>query len=102
MWPADLLGTTLDRARGGRLGARYGVGCRLQPSLAGSRRKRARAGRVSWPTLLDRDGIELERHYRSILTELGTLGQIFRKATNHIQNPSRLKQLIVDLIDKET
>jgi type I restriction enzyme M protein len=61
---------------------------------------------LSWPTLLERDGIELEAHYRHILTELGTrpgtLGQIFRKATNHIQNPSRLKQLIVDLIDKET
>ena len=61
---------------------------------------------LSWPTLLERDGIELEAHYRHILTELGTrpgtLGQIFRKASNHIQNPSRLKQLIVDLIDKET
>ena len=61
---------------------------------------------LSWPTLLERDGIELEQHYRHILTELGTkpgtLGQIFRKATNHIQNPARLKQLIVDLIDKET
>jgi len=61
---------------------------------------------LSWPTLLERDGIDLEAHYRHILTELGTkpgtLGQIFRKATNHIQNPSRLKQLIVDLIDKET
>lgn len=61
---------------------------------------------LSWPTLLELDGIELEAHYRNILTELGgrtgTLGQIFRKATNHIQNPVRLKQLIVDLIDKET
>jgi type I restriction enzyme M protein len=60
---------------------------------------------LSWPTLLELDGIELEAHYRHILTELGgktgTLGQIFRKATNHIQNPVRLKQLIVDLIDKE-
>ncbi len=61
---------------------------------------------LSWPTLLERDGLELEAHYRHILNELGTkrgtLGQIFRKATNHIQNPSRLKQLIVDLIDRET
>lgn len=61
---------------------------------------------LSWPTLLERDGLELEAHYRHILTELGTrpgtLGQIFRKATNHIQNPARLKQLIVDLIDNET
>lgn len=61
---------------------------------------------LSWPSLLEKDGVELEQHYRHILTELGTrpgtLGQIFRKATNHIQNPARLKQLIVDLIDKET
>ena len=61
---------------------------------------------LSWPTLLERAGVELEAHYRHILAELGTrtgtLGQIFRKATNHIQNPARLKQLIVDLIDKET
>ena len=61
---------------------------------------------LSWPTLLERDGVELELHYRHILDELGnqpgTLGQIFRKAVNHIQNPSRLKQLIVDLIDQET
>ncbi len=61
---------------------------------------------LSWPTLLERDGVELEQHYRQILDELGTkpgtLGQIFRKATNHIQNPARLKQLIVDLINKET
>lgn len=60
---------------------------------------------LSWPTLLELDGIALEAHYRHILTELGgkpgTLGQIFRKATNHIQNPVRLKQLIVDLINKE-
>lgn len=60
---------------------------------------------LSWQTLLERDGVELEQHYRQILDELGTrpgtLGQIFRKATNHIQNPARLKQLIVDLIDKE-
>jgi type I restriction enzyme M protein len=61
---------------------------------------------LSWPTLLERDGVELEQHYWHILTELGkrpgTLGQIFRKSVNHIQNPARLKQLIVDLIDKET
>lgn len=61
---------------------------------------------LDWTSLLGRDGIDLEVHYRHILTELGaragTLGQIFRKATNHIQNPVRLKQLIVDLIGSET
>ena len=61
---------------------------------------------LDWPSLVAKDGTDLEAHYRRILDELGskpgTLGQIFRKATNHIQNPARLKQLIVDLIDKET
>ena len=61
---------------------------------------------LDWTSLLARDGVELEQHYWHILDELGrkpgVLGQIFRKATNHIQNPARLKQLIVDLIDKET
>lgn len=31
-----------------------------------------------------------------------TLGAIFRKAQNRIQDPAKLKRLIVDLIDKET
>ena len=31
----------------------------------------------------------------------GTLGTIFRKAQNRIQDPAKLKRLIVDLIDKE-
>ncbi len=61
---------------------------------------------LSWPTLLELDGVELLAHYGHILAALGsktgTLGQIFRKATNHIQSPARLKQLIVNLIDKET
>jgi type I restriction enzyme M protein len=61
---------------------------------------------LDWPSLLKRDGVELEQHYWHILSELGkktgVLGQIFRKATNHIQNPARLKQLIVELINEET
>jgi type I restriction enzyme M protein len=59
----------------------------------------------SWQRLLDADGDDLEVTYRHILENLGkqpgTLGVIFRKAQNRIQDPAKLKRLIVDLIDKE-
>ncbi|HEX7736388.1 MAG TPA: class I SAM-dependent DNA methyltransferase [Ktedonobacteraceae bacterium] len=59
-----------------------------------------------WETLLSRDGIALEDHYRDVLAGLskqeGMLGLIFRKALNKIQNPAHLRRLIVDLIDQET
>lgn len=59
----------------------------------------------SWQTLLDAKGDALETQYRHILEELGkrpgVLGTIFRKAQNRIQDPAKLKRLIVDLIDKE-
>ncbi|HEY4183659.1 MAG TPA: class I SAM-dependent DNA methyltransferase [Polyangia bacterium] len=59
----------------------------------------------AWPSLLKRDGDELEAHYRHLLEELGKkkgmLGTIFRKAQNKIQDPAKLRRLIVDLIDKE-
>ncbi len=59
----------------------------------------------SWQRLLDSDGDELEVTYRHMLEELarqpGTLGVIFRKAQNRIQDPAKLKRLIVDLIDRE-
>jgi type I restriction enzyme M protein len=59
-----------------------------------------------WPSLLSRDGDELEAHYRHTLEELGKhpgrLGLIFRKAQNKIQDPAKLRRLIVDLIDRET
>jgi len=51
-------------------------------------------------------GERLELHYRATLRELGKssgmLGLIFRKAQNKIQDPAKLRQLIVELIDKET
>ena len=57
-----------------------------------------------WPALLAKDGDELEIHYRHTLEELGKrsgmLGVIFRKAQNKIQDPAKLRRLIVDLIDK--
>src|SRR6266508_19806 len=61
---------------------------------------------LDWPSLLARDGDELEVHYRHLLTELGRrsgmLGVVFRKAQNRIQDPAKLRRLIVDLIDRET
>lgn len=51
------------------------------------------------------EGVELEQHYRETLRVLGTqggmLGLIFEKAQNRIQDPAKLRQLIVELIGKE-
>ena len=59
----------------------------------------------AWPSLLARDGDDLETHYRHVLESLGKqkgmLGIIFRKSQNKIQDPAKLRRLIVDLIDKE-
>ena len=58
-----------------------------------------------WPSLLAREGQELETHYRNTLETLGrqpdTLGVIFRKAQNRIQEPAMLTRLIKELIDRE-
>ena len=60
---------------------------------------------LDWPGLVARDGNDLEAHYRETLQKLGTekgmLGVIFRKAQNKIQDPAKLRRLIVDLIDRE-
>lgn len=59
----------------------------------------------SWQRLLDADGAELESTYVEILDKLskqpGMLGTIYRKAQNNIQDPAKLKRLIVELIDKQ-
>src|SRR5256712_3165092 len=61
---------------------------------------------LDWQTLLDRDGDELEVQYRHVLAELGrasgTLGGVFRKAPNRIQDPAKLRRLVVDLIGQES
>ena len=61
---------------------------------------------LDWRSLLDRDGDELEVHYRHILESLGkqsgTLGTIYRKAQNRIQDPAKLRRLVVNLINEET
>lgn len=59
----------------------------------------------NWESLVSKRGAELESHYTQLLRELGnatgTLGQIFTKAQNKIQDPAKLLK-IIDMIDKET
>jgi type I restriction enzyme M protein len=61
---------------------------------------------LDWQSLLDRDGDELEVHYRHVLESLGkqpgTLGTVYRKAQNRIQDPAKLRRLVVNLINEET
>ena len=51
------------------------------------------------------EGAELERNYRETLRILGAqggmLGLIFEKAQNRIQDPAKLRRLIVELIGRE-
>jgi type I restriction enzyme M protein len=51
------------------------------------------------------EGVKLEQQYRDTLATLGQqggmLGLIFEKAQNKIQDPAKLRQLIVELIGKE-
>jgi type I restriction enzyme M protein len=60
---------------------------------------------LDWPSLANKDGDELEVHYSHILEDLakekGTLGAIFKKSQNRIQDPAKLKRLI-ELINEET
>ena len=58
-----------------------------------------------WPSLLERDGADLDLHYRHTLETLsrqpGTLGVIFSKAQSRIQEPAMLTRLVHDLINSE-
>ncbi|MFV1885251.1 MAG: type I restriction-modification system subunit M [Balneola sp.] len=58
----------------------------------------------NWDSLATKRGAELEAHYTTLLRELGqasgTLGQIFTKAQNKIQDPAKLLK-VIDMIDKE-
>jgi type I restriction enzyme M protein len=51
------------------------------------------------------EGVQLEQHYRETLRVLGEqggmLGLTFRKAQNKIQDPAKLRKLVVDLIGNE-
>ena len=59
-----------------------------------------------WPSLLSKDGDELEAHYRHTLEHLGKqrgfLRLVFQKAQNKISDPAKLRRLVADLIDRET
>lgn len=61
--------------------------------------------KYNWQSLLEKEGAELEAHYIDTLQELGKeegiIGVIFRKAQNKIQDPAKLRRLIVELINKE-
>ncbi len=58
-----------------------------------------------WQSLMEKDGVELEVHYRAVLDKLGKekgmIGVIFRKSQNKIQDPAKLKRLL-SLIGGET
>lgn len=58
----------------------------------------------AWPTLRDKSGDALEKHYVKILRELskekGMIGQIFFKSQNKIQDPAKLFKLL-KMIDEE-
>ncbi|MGI8934036.1 MAG: type I restriction-modification system subunit M N-terminal domain-containing protein [Phormidesmis sp.] len=60
--------------------------------------------KYSWASLTSKSGAELETHYNELLRELAkapsTLGQIFLKAQNKIQNPAMLYK-IISMIDSE-
>jgi type I restriction enzyme M protein len=51
------------------------------------------------------EGVKLELHYHETLKTLGEqggmLGLIFRKAQNKIQDPAKLRRLVIDLIGNE-
>lgn len=61
---------------------------------------------LNWESLLKKDGDELEVHYRHILDSLGKekgmIGVIFRKAQNKIQDPAKLKRLVMLIEGEET
>ena len=60
---------------------------------------------LDWASLMGVDGTKLEDQYLKILSKLGeqsgTLGVAFKKAQNKIQDPAKLRRLIVDLIGAE-
>jgi type I restriction enzyme M protein len=68
-------------------------------------RKLAIPEEYGWESLTSRKGAELEGHYTTLLRELsktkGTLGQIFVKSQNKIQDPAKLFKLI-HMIDDES
>lgn len=75
------------------------------PKLKDVERKEIAEGETAnWETLSSKRGAELESFYsqllRTLSTEKGTLGQIFTKSQNKIQDPAKLLK-VINLIDKE-
>ncbi len=60
--------------------------------------------KYDWTSLVKKDGDPLEVHYRKVLTNLakekGLIGVIFCKSQNKIQDPAKLRRLVV-LINEE-
>ncbi|MBU1065199.1 N-6 DNA methylase, partial [bacterium] len=58
----------------------------------------------NWESLRNKEGDELELHYRHLLESLGKesglIGVIFRKSQNKIQDPAKLRR-IIKMIDDE-
>ena len=59
-----------------------------------------------WTSLLTREGDNLYDHYRHVLERLGQqkglLRLIFGRSQNKFQDPTKLRRLIVDLLNRET
>jgi type I restriction enzyme M protein len=59
----------------------------------------------NWESLVSLEGLDLEAHYLEILQKLGKqegiIGTIFHKAQNKIQDPAKLRKLVIELINKE-
>ncbi|MFE9341730.1 type I restriction-modification system subunit M [Streptomyces olivaceus] len=60
----------------------------------------------NWKSLVGKRGVELEKHYRAVLENLGsrpetTIGTIFHEAQNRITKPALLEKLVVELIGRE-
>ncbi|MBZ6103177.1 type I restriction-modification system subunit M [Streptomyces olivaceus] len=60
----------------------------------------------NWKSLVGKRGVELEKHYRAVLENLGsrpetTIGTIFDEAQNRITKPALLEKLVVELIGRE-
>jgi type I restriction enzyme M protein len=82
----------------------YNKGLKFPKLKNAQGKEEANAETCDWQTLSQKRGLELETFYnlmlRSLGSEKGTLGQIFVKSQNKIQDPAKLLK-VIDMIDKE-
>ena len=82
----------------------YNKGLKFPKLKNAQGKEEANAESCDWQTLSQKRGLELETFYnqmlRSLGSEKGTLGQIFVKSQNKIQDPAKLLK-VIDMIDKE-